>query len=129
MRAVAVDAADVRGWSVASGLGRVAFGIAMLAAPEWAARALGFKAVGPATVTVTRIAGGRDLVLGAVTLAALDDRDRLRSATLANAAADAGDTLAFGIALGTAERAAGLRGFAVSLPAAIAGVWTAWRLA
>lgn len=128
MRAGAVDAPDVRGWSLASGLGRVAFGIAMLAAPEWAVRTLGFKAVGPATVAVTRLAGGRDLVLGAVTLAALHDRDRLRSATLANAAADAGDTLAFGIALGTAERVAGLRGFAASLPAAVAGVWTAWRL-
>lgn len=123
-----VGAPDVRGWSLVSGLGRVAFGIAMLAVPERALSAVGFKAVGPATVAVARVAGGRDLVLGAVTLAALDNRDRLRAATLANAAADAGDTLAFGVALGTAEREAGLRGFAAALPAAIAGVWTAWRL-
>ncbi len=128
MTAGALDAPDVRAWSLVSGLGRVGLGIAMLTAPEPALRVMGFKAVSPATVAVTRLAGGRDLVLGAVTMAALGDRDRLRSATLANAAADAGDTLAFGIALGTAERQAGLRGFAAALPAAVAGVWTAWRL-
>jgi hypothetical protein len=120
--------ADVRAWSLISGLGRVGFGVAMLTAPEWAVKALGFREVSPATVTVTRLAGGRDLVLGLVTMAALDDRDRLRAATLANAVADAGDTLAFGIALGTEERAAGSRGLAAALPAVLAGMWTAWRL-
>jgi hypothetical protein len=79
-------------------------------------------------VAVTRLAGGRDLVLGLVTVAALDDRGRLRGATLANTLADAGDTLAFGIALGTDEHAAGSRGLAAALPAALAGAWTAWRL-
>ncbi|HEY7122067.1 MAG TPA: DUF4267 domain-containing protein [Solirubrobacterales bacterium] len=120
--------ADVRAWSLVSGLGRVGFGIAMLTAPEWALRALGFKEVSPATVAVTRLAGGRDLVLGLVTMAALDDRDRLRGATLANTLADTSDTLAFAIALGTDERAAGSRGLAAALPAALAGAWTAWRL-
>jgi hypothetical protein len=100
----------------------------MLAAPEASLRALGFSEVSPATVAVTRIAGVRDLVLGGVTLATLRDRDRLRAATLANAAADAGDTLAFGVALGTPERTAGSRGMAAALPAAVAGLWTAWRL-
>jgi hypothetical protein len=124
----ALDSADVRAWSLASGLGRVAFGLAMMAAPEPALGALGFREVTPATVTVTRVAGIRDLVLGVVTLAALDDLERLRSATLANATADAGDTLAFMGALARGERDAGLRGLAAALPAAIAGVWTAWRL-
>jgi hypothetical protein len=119
---------DVRGWSLASGLGRVTFGVAMLAAPEWALRAMGFRELSPAVVAVTRLAGGRDLVLGLVTLAGLQDRERLRSATLANTVADAGDTLAFGVALGTQERAAGSRGLAAALPATIAGLWTAWRL-
>ena len=64
MSGAAVDAPDVRVWSLASGLGRVAFGVGMLAAPEPSLRALGFTEVGPATVTVTRIAGIRDLVLG-----------------------------------------------------------------
>jgi hypothetical protein len=63
-----------------------------------------------------------------VTLSALEDRARLRAASLANAAADAGDTLAFGLALSGGERAAAARGLAAALPAAVAGVWTAWKL-
>ena len=128
MNDAAVDSPDIFGWSVASGLGRVALGAAMLAAPEPALRVLGFREITPATVTVTRVAGIRDLVLGVVTLGALDDRRRLRAATLANAAADAGDTLAFTGALGSGERDAGLRGLAAALPAALVGAWTTWRL-
>jgi hypothetical protein len=124
----AVDSPDVLGWSLASGLGRIAFGLAMLAAPEPALRALGFGEVTPAAVVVTRIAGIRDLVLGAVTMSALDDRRRLRAATLANTTADAGDTMAFALAFEHGERSAGSRGLAAALPAALAGIWTAWRL-
>jgi hypothetical protein len=128
MTGAAVDDPSVRVWSLASGLGRIAFGIGMLAAPEPALRALGFREVSPATAAVSRIAGIRDLVLGVVTLAALDDRERLRAATLANAVADAGDTLAFGVVLDSEEHTAGTRGLVAALPAAVAGVWTAWRL-
>jgi hypothetical protein len=122
------SAADVRAWSLISAAGRVAIGLGMLAAPEPALRALGFSEVSPATAAVGRIAGIRDLVLGAVTLAALDDPDRLRIATLGNAAADAGDTAAFAIALGAGERSAGARGLATALPATLVGIWAAWRL-
>lgn len=128
MNEAAVNTPDVRLWSLISGFGRIAFGVGMLGAPEWALRALGFTDASPATVAVTRLAGVRDLVLGLVTVAALDDRDRLRRATVANAVADAGDTLAFGMALRTPERDAGLRGLAAALPAASVGIWTAWRL-
>ena len=128
MSGTTIDAPVVRGWSVASGLGRVAIGLGLLAAPERAARALGFEQVNPATVAVSRIAGVRDFVLGISTLAALEDRDRLRAATLANAVADAGDTLAFAAALGTSERRAAALGLGAALPAALAGIWTAWRL-
>jgi hypothetical protein len=128
MSEVPVDAPDVRAWSLASSLGRAAIGIGMLAAAERSLRALGLTEVSPATVMVSRIAGIRDLVLGVSTLAALEDRDRLRTATLASAVADAGDTFAFGVALGTPERTAGVRGIAAALPAALAGAWTAWRL-
>jgi hypothetical protein len=123
-----VDDPEVRAWSIASGLGRIAIGVGMLATPEPAMRALGFREVSPATLAVGRIAGVRDFVLGVATLSALDDPDRLRVATLANAVADAGDTLAFGAALGTEERTAGLRGLGAALPSAIAGLWATWRL-
>jgi hypothetical protein len=124
----ALDSADVRTWSLASGIGRVAIGVGTLVAPEPALRLLGFAEVSPATAVASRIAGIRDLVLGVVTLAVLEDRARLRAASLANAAADAGDMLAFALALGGGERTAGARGLAAALPATVAGLWTAWRL-
>jgi hypothetical protein len=128
MSEVPVDSPAVRAWSLASGLGRAAIGVGMLAAPEFSLRALGLTEVRPSTVMVSRIAGIRDLVLGVATLTALEDRDRLRAATLASAVADAGDTFAFGLALGTSERTAGARGIAAALPAALAGAWMVWRL-
>jgi hypothetical protein len=128
MSGATIDAPDVRTWSLASGLGRVAFGVGMLAAPERALSALGFIDASPATVAVTRVAGVRDLVLGLVTVAGLGDQDRLRRATVANALADAGDTLAFSLVLSGEERAAGVRGLSAAVPAALAGIWTAWRL-
>jgi hypothetical protein len=123
-----MDAPDVRTWSLASGAARLAFGAAMLAAPEKSLGALGFAEITPATKLVTRIAGVRDFVLGAVTVGALGDRERLRSATIANATADAGDTAVFALALGAGQRDAGIRGLAAALPATLAGIWVARRL-
>jgi hypothetical protein len=128
MSDAALAAPDVRGWSLLSAGARIAIGIGLLAAPEPALRALGFGEVSPATVAIGRIAGVRDLVLGLGTLAVLEDRDRLRTATLANALADTGDAFAFGAALRTPERTAGARGVAAALPSAIAGALVAWRL-
>ena len=119
---------DVTGLSLVSASGRVAIGLGMLVAPERSLRVLGFSEVSSATAAVARIAGVRDLVLGAVTLAAIDDPDRLRTATLGNAAADAGDSAAFAIALSAGERSAGARGLAAALPATLGGLWMAWRL-
>ena len=87
----AVETADIRAFSLISSAGRIAIGVGMLTAPEPSLRALGFSDVGPATAALGRIAGIRDLVLGAATLAAFDDPARLRAASLANAVADAGD--------------------------------------
>lgn len=100
----------------------------MVAAPEFTLRALGFSEARSGTVTVGRLAGFRDLVLGAVTLLSLEDAERLRAASLANAGADSGDVVAFSIALGTGERTAAIRGIAGAVPAALAGLWVAWRL-
>jgi hypothetical protein len=106
----------------------MAIGLGLLVAPEPSLRALGFSDVSPATKAVARIAGVRDFVLGGVTLGALGDRERLLSATITNATADAGDSAAFALALGDGERAAGLRGLAAALPATVAGIWVARRL-
>jgi hypothetical protein len=125
---VPVDAPDVRAWSLISGFVRLGFGVAMLAAPEPALRALGFTEITPSTKAVGRIAGVRDFVLGGVTVAALGNRERLLSATVANATADAGDTTAFLLALGAGEREAGIRGLAAALPATVVGIWVARRL-
>ena len=123
-----MDAPDVKAWSLTSGAARIAFGVAMLAAPEKALGALGFSEITPATKLVTRIAGVRDFVLGAVTLGALGDRERLLSATIANATADAGDTAVFALAFGAGQRDAAIRGVAAALPATLAGIWVARRL-
>jgi hypothetical protein len=121
-------AADVHAWSLISGVGRIAFGVAMLVAPDRALRALGFSEVTPTTTAVTRLAGIRDFVLGAVTLGAIGDRERLLSATVANATADAGDSAAFALALRAGQREAAVRGLAAALPATLAGIWVARRL-
>jgi hypothetical protein len=106
----------------------MAIGTALLVGPETSLRALGFADTSAATVAVARIAGIRDFVLGGVTLAALADRERLLSATVANATADAGDTVAFALAAAAGERGAGLRGLAAAIPATLAGIWVARRL-
>jgi hypothetical protein len=106
----------------------MAIGLGLLVSPEPSLRALGFSKVDATTVAVARIAGIRDLVLGVITLAALDDPDRLRTATIGNATVDAGDSLAFAMAIRAEERTAGIRGVASALPATLAGLWVAWRL-
>jgi hypothetical protein len=100
----------------------------MLTAPDFALRTLGFQDASRATKVVTRLAGVRDFVLGGVTLGALGDRERLLSATVANATADAGDAIAFAAALRSGERNAGRVGLSAALPATLLGIWSARRL-
>ena len=119
-----------RGLSVVSALGRIAIGTGLAIAPTRALGALGFDDVSPTTVTVARIAGGRDIVQGAVTLLAVDDPDRLRAASLANAAVDGGDaaTFAAALAMGDELRTGAVRGLAAAVPATLASLWVARRL-
>jgi hypothetical protein len=109
--------------------GRLAIGAGLWLAPRRCARALGFEALDSTGLALARIAATRDLVLGAWQLRALDDRERLRTATLGVGLADTGDALAFTLALADRRtRRAGVRGLAGALPAALAGLWLAARL-
>ena len=110
--------------------GRIVIGAALMLAPERALGALGFEDASEATIAVARLAGVRDIVLGAAQAAAAGDRERLRRSTLACAAADAGDAAVFANALaGSGDaRLAGARGLAAAGPATLTGIWAAWRL-
>lgn len=119
-----------RGISAISALGRIAIGAGLAIAPVRALRALGFEDVSATTVAVSRIAGGRDIVLGALTLLAIDDPARLRVASLANATVDGGDALTFAAALsmGDEVRTGAIRGLAAAVPATLASLWVARQL-
>jgi hypothetical protein len=106
-------------------VGRAAIGAGFWLAPRASARALGLGEIDDRAVAIGRIAGTRDLVLAAWHLSALDDRDDLRRASVAVAAADAGDSVAFALlarAGGELVRP-GLVGLAAAVPATIAGSW------
>jgi hypothetical protein len=116
--------------ALAAGLaaGRLAIGAGIWLAPRLSLRALGFSEPSTQALTLARIAGARDLALGAWQLRSLDDRDELARATFAVAACDAGDSIAFALALGSGETRAGLRGVAGAVPATAAGLALASRL-
>ena len=120
---------DVRALSIGSAVGRLAIGVGMLAVPRRALSALGFGEVDETGLMLARLAGVRDMVLAGATLLALDDCNRLRAASLANAAADGGDAFNFAIALGrTPRNPAARRGIVAALPASAASLWVFWRL-
>ena len=119
----------VRTLSLVSAAGRIAIGAGLLAAPRLSLRTLGFGDESRSTVAVAQLAGIRDLVLGLQIVAAAGDGQRLRTAQLAAAAADAGDTAVFAVLLaGDDPPPAAVRGLAAALPAALGGFWVASRL-
>lgn len=79
--------------------GRLVIGAGIWLAPRRALTALGFDPEMAEVRTLGRLAASRDLAAGGVALAAIGDRDATRSTVLVNAAVDAGDALAFAIAL------------------------------
>lgn len=109
-------------------LGRVAYGLACMAAPRAATGPAGQRAEGP-MVWLARTLGVRDLVLGAGTLAALAaDPRRGAGWVAAGAAADALD-VANAVAFRRELDTAGLVGVGVlAVPATAAGVWAARAL-
>src|SRR4051794_29889912 len=78
--------------------GRLAIGGSALLATRPALGALGFPDTDASGYVLARLAGGRDLALGALTLLARDDPRALRTLTLATAGVDAADALVLGLA-------------------------------
>jgi hypothetical protein len=106
---------------------RVGIGLGALLATRPALKALGFGETDAAGTALGRIAGGRDIALGVLALAARDDRKALRIAALAGAAVDAADAVTFGLAAkDPVARRAGVLGVLSGSAAALTGAW-AWR--
>jgi hypothetical protein len=120
---------DPAGRQVALALGgaRVGLGIGALFLTRSTLKALLFGETDAVGRALAKLAGGRDLTLGLMALAARDDAELLRTITLGAAALDAADAFALGLAARDGDtRLAGLGGVASGAGAAIAGVW-AWR--
>jgi hypothetical protein len=108
---------------------RIAIGLGALLATRRAIRGLGFSPHGEIQA-LARMAGARDIALGALTLAAAPDRDGLRLASLACAAVDAADAASFaaGAARGEGVERAAMLGIPSAVAATVAGLWIASRL-
>ncbi len=107
--------------------GRVGVGLGTLFATRPSLRVLGFAETDSSGLALAKLAGGRDLALGAMTLALRDDPAALRTAALAGAVLDSADALTFVLATGDpGTRRAGLSGMLSGGAAALAGIW-AWR--
>jgi hypothetical protein len=108
----------------------VGIGIGALLAPRPALRALGFPACeGAAATFVTRLAGGRDVALGALAFLSRDDPRAHRAICLTNACVDACDAAVSANALARREgidRGAAVGVLSASLAAAT-GAWVAAR--
>lgn len=120
---------DPKARQVALGIGasRVAMGIGIFFATQPALRALRFGPTDASGEAVAKLGGGRDIAIGALTLAARDNRAALRSALLLSSACDLADAVALGVSARRPEtRQAGVAGVLSGGAAAVAGLW-AWR--
>lgn len=123
---------DARARQVALGLGasRVALGTGIFFATQPALRSMRFGSTNASGEAVAKLGGGRDLALGALTLAARDDREALRAALLISGACDLADAIAMSVSARRPEtRAAGIGGVIAGGAAAAACFWARRRLA
>jgi len=113
--------------ALALGAARAGLGVGALFVTGPTLKALLFGETDGTGRALAKLAGGRDLALGLLTLAARDDPAALRQLTFAAAALDAADAFALGLAARDREtRLAGLGGVLSGGGAALAGAW-AWR--
>jgi hypothetical protein len=115
--------------ALAIAAGRLALGVAISASTRRALAGLGFDDPDAGTIALARLAGGRDIALGLHGLAARDDRGRLAESSAIATAVDAGDGIAFALALrsgGLGKRA--LVNVPLIAAAVGAGAWATSRL-
>jgi hypothetical protein len=108
---------------------RVALGTAIFLATRPLLRAMRFPEPGPTGVALAKLGGGRDIAIGALTLASLEDANRLRTMVLASNLCDLADAAAFALAARDPQmRLPGLSGVFSGSAAAAAGFWAWHRL-
>src|SRR5438132_1636132 len=84
--------------SLAIGASRIAIGATVFLATRPALRGMGFGTTDSRGEALAKLGGGRDIALGAATVAFRDDPARLRAVMIASSACDVGDALALGSA-------------------------------
>jgi hypothetical protein len=111
------------------GASRVATGLTIFLATRPALRVLGFGETDEGGEALAKLGGGRDIAIGALTLASRDNREALRAALLISSACDLADAVALGLsARHPVTRKAGIGGVLSGGGAAIAGLWAWHRL-
>jgi len=117
----------VRQVALQIGGSRVALGAAIFFGTRPVLRAMRFPDPGPAGEALAKLGGGRDIAIGALTLGALSDAERLRTVMLVSNLCDLADAAAFSFALRNPQtRLAAIGGVLSGSGAAVAGFW-AWR--
>jgi len=116
---------------MALGIGatRLAMGLGIFFATQPALRALRFGSTDAQGEALAKLGGGRDIAIGAMTLAARNDPQALRTTILISSACDLADAVALGVSARNHEtRGAGIGGVISGGAAAIAGLWAARHL-
>ena len=114
---------------VALGIGasRLAMGLGIFFATQPALGALRFGSTDAQGEAMAKLGGGRDIAIGAMTLAARNNPAALRTTILISSVCDAADAIALGVSARQPEtRAAGIGGILSGGAAAVAGLWS-WR--
>jgi hypothetical protein len=115
--------------SLAIGVSRLAMGLGIFFATQPALRALRFGSTDAQGEAMAKLGGGRDIAIGAMTLAARNEPRALRTTILISSACDLADAVALGVSARRPEtRGAGIGGIVSGAAAAVAGLWAARRL-
>jgi hypothetical protein len=124
-----IDDATARKLALGTAVGRVGFGMAMLALPVLTLRVFGIKQVPGPLLWLARVFGIRDMVLGVGTLAALRRDDGSAAQWVGFAAmADGADALLAVVKPNELGRLRSYVGAAIALSAAIPGALAARAL-